>query len=317
MNHALRSKAARVATALEELEAANAVLQPLITEPLAPQIPGWFPGIVNQKIWNMRKQFETELTRLDLQLEKAVNGANAANGAMRANAANGANRTNAANGAMRTNAANMGPTMYPELTNAELSVFEKEIEYLMKDAKVLERKDFPAFTQVEFKNAVVVGNADVVHLLLHDPTIDPTAHENLAIRSASEKGHVDVVKVLLADSRVDPSADDNFAIRVASQEGHLGVVEVLLADPRIDPSARVNLAIRSASRNGHADVVRLLLKRREVVARGLSREYIDAGKTEEIRKLLRETFTAVGGRRKTRRQTRRQTRTRNRRQSKR
>ena len=134
----LRTKAGRVYAALEQLEAANAVLHPFLIEPLAPKnpegFPEGFPEVVNQKIWNIRKKLETELTRLDQKLEKAANGANRANG---------------------TN----GPTMYPELTNEELSALETEIQYLITDAKVLQSDDCPAFTQVEFKNAVEVGNS--------------------------------------------------------------------------------------------------------------------------------------------------------------
>jgi len=346
----LRTKAHRVTTALEQLEAAHAVLQPLIEAPLAPKIPKWFPEVVNQKMWNMRNKFETELTRLDQQLEKA------------ANAANRANATNRAN----------GPAMYPELTDVELSVLENEIQYLIKDAKVLQSDDddCPAFTQVEFKNAVEVGDADVVHLLLHDPTIDPSANNNVAIRNASRygetelvkvlladprvdpsagnnsairnaslygetelvkvllahprvdpsamgdnairfaslTGNLDIVKMLLADHRVDPSTDNNYAIRMASAAGHTNVVKVLLAHPRVDPSADNNEAIYIASLNGSTDLVELLLERREVVAKGLSQERIAKGKTEAIRKLLREKLTAVGGRRTRRPRNRRQSR---------
>jgi len=343
----LRTKAGRVYAALEQLEAANAVLHPLISEPLAPKIPEWFPEVIHQKIWNIRKKLETELTRLDQKIEKAANGANRANGS----------------------------TMYPELTNEELSGLETEIEYLIKDAKLLQSDDCPAFTQVEFENAVEVGNAAVVHLLLHGSTIDPSADDHNSIKLASQEGYLDVVKVLLADTRLspdkpDPSADDNYAIRWASQNGHVEVVKVLLADSRVDPSANNNYAIReasaygqtdvvkvlladprvdpsvinnwpiriashygrtdvvkllladprvdplelnneaiiTASEEGNLDVVMLLLERRDVIAKGLSREDIDSGKTKEIRKLLREKFKVVGGRRTTRRSTQRTTR---------
>jgi len=267
----LRIKAGRVTTVLEELEAANAVLQPLIEAPLAPKIPAWFSEVVNQTVWKTREKLERELTRLDQKIEKAANAAN------------------------RPNRPNARQTMYPELTDIELSVLENEIEYLMKDAKVLQRDDCPAFTQVEFNKAVEVGNADVVHLLLHDQTIDPSADDNRAIRvasyfgqievvkvlladprllpdkpdpsanyndalrGASENGYTDVVKLLLADARVNPSVGDNCAICVASENGHTDVVNVLLADSRVDPSVYSNWAIRIASKNGRTDVVKVLL----------------------------------------------------------
>jgi len=278
----LRTKARRVNTALEQLEAANAVLQPLIEAPLAPKIPDWLPEVVNQKIWNMRNKFETELTRLDQLLEKAANAANRSN----------------------------GPAMYPELTDEELSVLENEIEYLIKDAKLLQSDDCPPFTQVEFTNAFEGGNADVVHLLLHDPTIDPSANNNDAIKVASRVGHTNVVKVLLADPRVDPSADSNEAIYGASRNGNIEIVKLLLADHRVDSTADNNWLLYWASIHGYLGVVQLLLKRRDVVAKGLYQHLIPQGKTEEIRKLLREAFNVVGGRRTTRQQrtTRRATR---------
>jgi hypothetical protein len=53
-----------------------------------------------------------------------------------------------------------------------------------------------------------------------DPTVDPSAMDNMAIRNASELGHFEVVKLLLKDSRVDPSADFNDAITYASENEH-------------------------------------------------------------------------------------------------
>jgi len=416
--HELRAKVGRVAAALEELEAVDAIIQPLIKEPLDFWIPRWFSYSANQTIWNTRSKLQTELTRLDLKLEGKIGATNKTNGEI--------NRT-----ANRNGLAN-GPTVYPELTDAELSVLETEIDYLIKEAKVLDnhpvfviypvfvRNPRPGFVQEKFNKAVKAGDVVVVHLLLRDPTIDPSTADNYAIRFASQNGHTDIVKMLLADPRVNPSADNNYAIRMASGNGQMGVVKVLLADSRVDPSARYNYAIKSASgnghtdvvkmlladprvdpsvndnyaicmasenghldivkmlladprvdnnaalccasenghldivkilladprvnpsannnaalrcasENGHLDVVRLLLERREVVARGLSREHIAAAKTaeihellrakfylillraqffdEEIRELRRQEFNAVGGRRQSRTRTLRLTRT--------
>jgi len=40
--------------------------------------------------------------------------------------------------------------------------------------------------------------------------VDPTAHDNYAIRLASREGHTEVVKSLLTFPGVDPTAPDNF-----------------------------------------------------------------------------------------------------------
>jgi len=96
------------------------------------------------------------------------------------------------------------------------------------------------------------GFVEVVKVLLADPTVNPAADDNYAIRWASSNGYLDVVKILLNDPRVDPSACNNFALRMASSNGYLDVVKILLADPRVDPSACDSSAIRLASANGLA-----------------------------------------------------------------
>ena len=108
-------------------------------------------------------------------------------------------------------------------------------------------------------NAIVNGYSEVMRLLLSDPRVDPSDHNNYAIILASKNGRLEVVKLLLSDPRVDPSSDYNYAIRMASTYGHLEVVRLLLSDPRVDPSSDNNYAIRGASENGHLEVVRLLL----------------------------------------------------------
>jgi len=73
---------------------------------------------------------------------------------------------------------------------------------------------------------------------------DVHAHDDYALREASEKGHYDVVKFLLKNSA---NAKDDLALRVASENGHKYVVELLLN-------------YGAASQNGHLDVVELLKK---------------------------------------------------------
>jgi ankyrin repeat protein len=104
------------------------------------------------------------------------------------------------------------------------------------------------------------GHLKVINLLLQDERVDPSARNNVAIRSASQKGHLAVVERLLQDERVDPSIIANAAIRFASMHGHLAVVERLLQDPRVDPSDNNNYSIRYASCCGHLAVVEILLQ---------------------------------------------------------
>lgn len=110
--------------------------------------------------------------------------------------------------------------------------------------------------------AVYSGNLPCLKMLLKDQRVDPSIHENSAIRAASEHGNVDVVKELLRDSRVDPSADDNYAIQWASKEGHVEVVQLLLKDKRVDPTH--TKAFDWACDYGHLGVVKELLKDKRV-----------------------------------------------------
>jgi hypothetical protein len=135
-----------------------------------------------------------------------------------------------------------------------------------------------------FTEAVITGDLVLVDLFLHDPRVDPSASNNLAIRLASEYGNLGVIERLLHDlpswhpyrGSVDPSALNNEAIRRASMNGHLDVVNRLLQDlpswhpyrgdsrpavrRDVDPSAVINEAIRLASKNGHLCVVERLLQ---------------------------------------------------------
>ena len=115
----------------------------------------------------------------------------------------------------------------------------------------------PCMCAIEF--ASENQHLNIVQLLLNDERVDPSSHNNQAIRSASKNGHHEVVQLLLTDSRVDPSADDNYAIQIASENGHLNIVQLLLNDEPVDPSSYDNYAISYASENGHHEVVQLLL----------------------------------------------------------
>jgi ankyrin repeat protein len=110
--------------------------------------------------------------------------------------------------------------------------------------------------------AVYSGNLSCLKMLLKDSRVDPSIHENSAIRAACEHGNVEAVKELLQDSRVDPSADDNYAIGWASRGGHVEVVRLLLNDKRVDPTR--SRAFDWACDGQHLEVVKLLIRDKRV-----------------------------------------------------
>eukprot|EP00164_Ancoracysta_twista_P010057 GFYU01015048.1.p1 GENE.GFYU01015048.1~~GFYU01015048.1.p1 ORF type:complete len:449 (+),score=62.99 GFYU01015048.1:232-1578(+) len=107
--------------------------------------------------------------------------------------------------------------------------------------------------------AIVNRNNNLLATVLGDPRVDPTVHDNYAIRRASQGGYADALTQLLADGRCDPRTSTNFCLRNGAERGHTEVVEALLRDGRADPTSNDGYAIRWASRNGHVDVVDRLL----------------------------------------------------------
>ena len=129
------------------------------------------------------------------------------------------------------------------------------IRLLALEAHKEKLKEPQKWFDIAIKNNVILFN-----LLLFDSSIDPSAHNNLDIQTASKKGYIAIVERLLQDPRVDPSTFNNCAIRWASQFGHLAVVDRLLQDARVDPSTFNNCAIRGASEFGHLAIVERLLQ---------------------------------------------------------
>ena len=82
-----------------------------------------------------------------------------------------------------------------------------------------------------FIKAIRAGAIKIITKLLNDPRVDPTAHDNFAIKYASGYasgyGQTEIVRLLLNDPRVDPSANDNDAIKLASEHGHTEIVKLL------------------------------------------------------------------------------------------
>ncbi|KAJ3330735.1 hypothetical protein HDU76_004998 [Blyttiomyces sp. JEL0837] len=141
----------------------------------------------------------------------------------------------------------------------------------------------------------VRSDSDLAFLgwLLSLPSVDPSASDNSAIRTAAKLDCADIANMLLQTGRVDPSANDNeaikhvrdseiykwsrlfwnmtraqdnLALRKAAEKGHWKVVKVLLNCGRegIDAAVMDNYAIKKAAENGHAGVVEILLGVEEV-----------------------------------------------------
>jgi|AntAceMinimDraft_18_1070375.scaffolds.fasta_scaffold03355_3 hypothetical protein len=90
---------------------------------------------------------------------------------------------------------------------------------------------------------------------------DVHAHNDAALRRASEKGHSDIVEFLIKNG-ADIHSNDEYALRVASYNGHTNIVELLLIN---GANIHDDEALRLASGNGHLDVIELFNLRMELV----------------------------------------------------
>nr|QBK88150.1 MAG: ankyrin repeat protein [Marseillevirus LCMAC202] len=155
-------------------------------------------------------------------------------------------------------------TLIDGMTNEQLIKSLQELldKYPAIDADYNDKGQLQSITTVQqqFARAIEDQNVDAVKRLLFNPRVDPTAHDNYAIKASSYSGHAAIVRLLLEDGRTDPTAEGSAALRVSSVGGHATVVELLLADGRADPTAKDNDAIRGSSLNGRAEVVKLLLE---------------------------------------------------------
>lgn len=101
------------------------------------------------------------------------------------------------------------------------------------------------------------GRTDVVRLLLADGRANPGVQESYPLALACNHS-VELIHLLLSDERVDPSACDNRAIRVAASWGSPDVVRLLLSDKRVNARASDNDALQRARHLGRTEIVRLL-----------------------------------------------------------
>jgi hypothetical protein len=93
----------------------------------------------------------------------------------------------------------------------------------------------------EDKNAIltratIVGRADIVKLLLSDPTVNPAYRKNSIIAIAAMGGSAETVDILLKDERVNPGDNHNEALFQATKNNRLEAVKRLMEDPRVNPA---------------------------------------------------------------------------------
>ncbi|KAI9334947.1 hypothetical protein BDR26DRAFT_866478 [Obelidium mucronatum] len=118
-----------------------------------------------------------------------------------------------------------------------------------------DRVDPTAFDNLALAQAVSLGSAENLMLLLADPRVDP----NIAIQKAADAGNHANIAALLADERVNPTANNNYAISAAVKYGSFESVRLLLKDERVDPSVNDNEPLRRACQRGNMEMVQLLL----------------------------------------------------------
>lgn len=70
---------------------------------------------------------------------------------------------------------------------------------------------------------------------------------------------VNLGKLLITTFSINPSADNNRALKTACKEGNYEFVELLLTFPEVDPSDEENYSIRIAASGGHLDLNKLLM----------------------------------------------------------
>ncbi|PRP77640.1 ankyrin repeat domain-containing protein 44 [Planoprotostelium fungivorum] len=106
------------------------------------------------------------------------------------------------------------------------------------------------------------GSPELLELIIRDERVDPTQDESAVLTVAIVKEQTENVRVLLKDGRVDPSFHQNWAIRAvcSSVTAPLELVDLLLKDPRVDPSAVGNEALLQASLAGNESIVNRLLQ---------------------------------------------------------
>ena len=107
------------------------------------------------------------------------------------------------------------------------------------------------YQEILFMGAVYYGHKPMVSWLLSQ-SINPAVNDNYCLITASQNGDLDLLHLLLLDSRVDPTAQDHMAIKLAASRDHLKCVELLMMHPQIQVDIQKYL-------KGYADMYHLTL----------------------------------------------------------
>jgi ankyrin repeat protein len=109
--------------------------------------------------------------------------------------------------------------------------YENVLEFLF------EYEDVDVFRMCKqaWRAAVKNGSVKVMKILLR--YLDPSAHNNAAIKNTVRAGKVEMARLLLQDERIDPGADENQALYIAIEKNAFELITILLNDARVDPTA--------------------------------------------------------------------------------
>jgi hypothetical protein len=116
------------------------------------------------------------------------------------------------------------------------------------------------FSETCINHSVVIasmkGNANLLRLLLKNGA-DVHAHNDAALKWASESGHTEVVKILI-DYGANIHVQNDYALRWSSVNGYFDIVTALL-EHGADVHAGNDAALWWAQSNGYTSTVKVLL----------------------------------------------------------
>lgn len=153
---------------------------------------------------------------------------------------------------------NPNEAIRPAIRKGRVDIFR----LLLEDPRV-KLKIYPEGYSEDLRDAAMLGQPEIVKMLMNYPGIDPGARENMAFifsESAAPR-RIETMQVLMQDPRVDPQARHNLVLidasgMLASQQD---MVRLLLSNPRVDPTYPNNAALAAAIKYQRHDVLPLLL----------------------------------------------------------
>jgi hypothetical protein len=118
--------------------------------------------------------------------------------------------------------------------------------------------------QTKFHKAIMRRNTNEVKFFLKNKDLDPTYHQNKAIRIATQHGYIEIVQALLNDPRIDPTEWNDFALGTNAVKGNFEMLTLLINDKRIDPTVQKNQSIYTCYKFKHMDSVLLFWNQQSV-----------------------------------------------------